>query len=214
MIQLSGFQSDALREIGGIGMGNATTALSQLLSSRVQLNLSNSQIMDIASMASMMPSSMTLVAIMMDLTGDLTGTMMMLLDPGSAVTLCSNLLREHALEENPEIYESALSETVNILAGSYLNNICEFLGTRVLHSTPEIVLEDAETVFSRIKDRSDATSSEVLNIETMFQVQGLCNAQGNCTLYGDMFVFLDEESVGALLILIEKLLDGRWEIRK
>lgn len=209
MTQLSGFQSDALREIGSIGMGNATTALSQLLSSRVQLNLSNSQIMDTASLPAMMPSSMTLVAIMMDLTGDLNGIMMMLLDPNSAATLCSNIVREHSFDDDPQMYESALSETVNILAGSYLKNICEFLGTSVFHSTPEIIIGDAQLVFSRIKNRSDAASSEVLNIETMFQVQGLCNAQGSCILYGDMFVFFDEGSAGLLLILIEKLLDGR-----
>jgi len=209
MMHLSSFQSDALREIGSIGMGNATTALSQLLNSRVQLNLSNAQIMDITSMYSTMPSSMTLVSIIMELTGDLNGIMMMLLDPNSAVTLCSNLVREHSLEADPEMHESALNEAVNILAGAYLKNIYDLLGARVFQSTPEIFLGDAQKVFAEIKDKLDGPSTHVLNIETMLQVHGLCNAQSNCTLYGDMFVFFGEESAGSLLFLIEKLLNSQ-----
>jgi chemotaxis protein CheC len=209
MVQLSGFQSDALREIGSIGMGNATTALSKLLNSRVQLNLSNAQMIDIGSMSSMVPSSMTLAAILMDLRGDLNGTMMLLFDFNSAVTLSTMLVSGNALEDDPGMYESALNEMGNILAGSYLKNMYEFLGVKVVQSTPETVVGDAQKVFAEIGDRLSGASADILNIETMFQVQGLCNPQGNYTLYGDMFLFLDQDSLGSLLSFIERLLNGQ-----
>ncbi len=208
MVQLSGFQSDALREIGSIGMGNATTALSKLLNSQVQLNLSNAQMIDIASMSSMMPSSMTLAGIMMDLRGDLNGTMMLLFDFNSAVTLSTMLVSGNSLEADPGMYESALNEIGNILAGSYLKNIYEFMGVKVVQSTPEIVVGDAQKVFAEIGDRLSEASADILNLETMFQVQGLCNPQGNCTLYGDMFLFLDKDSLGSLLSFIARLLNS------
>ncbi|WP_370571986.1 chemotaxis protein CheC [Methanomethylovorans sp.] len=208
MVQLSGFQSDALREIGSIGMGNATTALSKLLNSQVQLNLSNAQMIDIASMSSMMPSSMTLAGIMMDLRGDLNGTMMLLFDFNSAVTLSTMLVSGNSLEADPGMYESALNEIGNILAGSYLKNIYEFMGVKVVQSTPEIVVGDAQKVFAEIGDRLSEASDDILNLETMFQVQGLCNPQGNCTLYGDMFLFLDKDSLGSLLSFIARLLNS------
>lgn len=209
MMQLSGFHSDALREIGSIGMGNATTALSQLLNCKVQLNLSNSQVIDIASMSSMMPSSITLAAIMMDLAGDLNGIMMVLFDSSSAVTLSSLLVSKNTLEEDPGMYESALNEIGNILAGSYLKNIYDLLGAKVLQSTPEIVIGDAQKLFAEIAARLSGGSTDILNIETMFQVQVLSSPQGNSTLYGDMFVFLDKDSLSSLFILIEKLLNGQ-----
>lgn len=209
MMQLSGFQSDALREIGSIGMGNATTALSQLLNCKVQLNLSNSEVIDIASMPSMMPSSITLAAIIMELTGDLNGIMMVLFDSSSAVTLSSLLVSKNTQEEDPEMYESALNEMGNILAGSYLKNIYDLLGVNVLQSTPEIMIGDAQKLFTEIAARLSGGSTDILNIETMFQVQGLSDPQGNSTLYGDMFVFLDKDSLSSLFMLIEKLLNGQ-----
>jgi chemotaxis protein CheC len=209
MVQLSGFQSDALREIGSIGMGNATTALSKLLNSQVQLNLSNAQMIDIASMSAMVPSSMTLAAIMMDLKGDLNGTIMLLFDFNSAVTLSSILVSGTAQENDPGMYESALNEMGNILTGSYLKNMYELLGVKVVQSPPSTVLGDAQKVFAEIKSRLRGESADVLNIETMFQIQGLCNPQGNCTLYGDMFLFLDQDSIGSLFNFIDKLLNGQ-----
>lgn len=209
MVQLSGFQSDALREIGSIGMGNATTALSKLLNSRVQLNLSNAQMIDIAAMSSMVPSSMTLTAIIMDLAGDLNGTIMLLFDFNSAVTLSSVLVSGTAQEGDPGMYESALNEMGNILAGSYLKNMYEFLGVKVVQSPPSLMLGDAQKIFTEVESRLSGASADVLNIETMFQVQGLCNPQGNCTLYGDMFLFLDQDSTGSLLNCIDKLLKGQ-----
>lgn len=209
MVQLSGFQSDALREIGSIGMGNATTALSKLLNSRVQLNLSNAQMIDIASMSAMVPSSMTLAAIMMDLKGDLNGTIMLLFDFNSAVTLSSILVSGTAQEDDPGMYESALNEMGNILTGSYLKNMYDFLGVKVVQSPPSTVLGDAQKVFAEIESRLRGESADILNIETMFQIQGLCNPQGNCTLYGDMFLFLDQDSIGSLFNFIDKLLNGQ-----
>lgn len=190
-------------------MGNATTALSQLLNCKVQLNLSNSQVIDIASMSSMMPSSITLAAIMMDLAGDLNGIMMVLFDSNSAVTLSSLLVSKNTLEKDPGMYESALNEIGNILAGSYLKNIYDLLGAKVLQSTPEIVIGDAQKLFAEIAARLSGGSTDILNIETMFQVQVLSSPQGNSTLYGDMFVFLDKDSLSSLFILIEKLLNGQ-----
>jgi chemotaxis protein CheC len=209
MVQLSGFQSDALREIGSIGMGNATTSLSKLLNSRVQLNLSNAQMIDIAAMSSMVPSSMTLTAIIMDLAGDLNGNIMLLFDFNSAVTLSSVLVSGTAQEGDPAMYESALNEMGNILAGSYLKNMYEFLGVKVVQSPPSIMLGDAQKIFTEVESRLSGASADVLNIETMFQVQGLCNPRGNCTLYGDMFLFLDQASTGSLLNCIDKLLKGQ-----
>lgn len=209
MVQLSGFQSDALREIGSIGMGNATTALSKLLNSRVQLNLSNAQMIDIASMPAMIPSSMTLTAIMMNLAGDLNGTMMLLFDFNSAVTLSSVLTSSTAQEDDPGMYESALNEMGNILAGSYLKNIYDFLGVKVVQSPPSVILGNAQNIFAEVESRLNRASADALNIETMFQVQGICNQQVNCTLYGDMFLFLDQDSVDSLLSFIDKLLNGQ-----
>ncbi|WP_321418018.1 chemotaxis protein CheC [uncultured Methanomethylovorans sp.] len=209
MAQLSGFQSDALQEIGGIGMGNAATALSKILNSRVQLNLSNAQIIDIKSMSQMVPSSMTLAAVLMDLRGDLIGTMMLLFDFNSAATLSSVLISGTTHEEDPGMYESALNEMGNILTGSYLKSIYEFLGAKVIQSPPTILLGDAEKVFNEIENRLKGASADVLNIETMFQVQGLCSPQGNCTLYGDMFLFLNNDSLGSLLSFIDKLVNAQ-----
>lgn len=208
MAKLSIFQSDALQEIGSIGMGNATTALSQILNSRVQLNLSNAQITDIRSMSAMVPSSMTLAAVLIDFKGDLTGTMMLLFDFSSAATLSSSLVSNTTHEEDPEMYESALKEIGNILVGSYLKSMYKFLGVEVLHSPPSIALGTAENVFNEIETRLNKASADVLNIETMFQVQGLCSPQGNCTLYGDMFLFLSDDSLDSLLSFIDKLLNA------
>ncbi|HML26373.1 MAG TPA: hypothetical protein PKC27_06740, partial [Methanomethylovorans sp.] len=92
---------------------------------------------------------------------------------------------------------------------SYLKSIYDLLGAKVLQSTPEIVIGDAQKLFAEIAARLSGGSTDILNIETMFQVQVLSSPQGNSTLYGDMFVFLDKDSLSSLFILIEKLLNGQ-----
>ena len=77
-------------------------------------------------------------------------------------------MSKNTLEEDPEMYESALNEmgtSWQILS----ENIYDLLGTRVFQSTPEILIGDAKELFAEITDRIGNGSTSVLNIETMFR---------------------------------------------
>lgn len=205
-LQLTDFQVDALNEVGNIGIGSATTALSQLVAKRVQISLTNVQLINSKSIIGNIPDSITMTGMMVRMMGDIQGAILFLFEFKNSVVLTDMLLKGTKFETDPNMHQSALSEVGNILTGSYLNALQKFLNLTIVPSIPNVatgsiteVLEDASVEACRDIDK-------ILSIETMFMVHSVGHESGLNTLYGDMFMLLDSKSLQTVLDSIDNIM--------
>ena len=76
---------DVLREIGNIGAGNATTAIASMLGLRIDMNVPKVELMDASKLGSAIcPEDEIIVGIFLEVQTDIEGSMMFLLNMGSA----------------------------------------------------------------------------------------------------------------------------------
>lgn len=206
-LDLDAFQIDALNEIGSISMGNATTALSCLVNRRVQLNLTNAHVLDSEAILKSLPESVIIVSVTSRLKGNMQGMILLFLELNNALTLGDLLLDGTDYENDPDMIESAITEVGNILVGSYLNALSRLLNIEVQHLPPQ-------TTYGGIKDVLDAASIEIennvdniLTVETMFMIHSAGYSRKLNTLYGDMFMLLDSDSLKILIDSVNNILN-------
>ena len=88
-------QFDVLREIGNIGAGNATTALSKLLDARIDMRVPKVNLAGFSEITSIIGDEEEVMAgILLSLEGDVNGMMMFLLDTASARKLVASILKK------------------------------------------------------------------------------------------------------------------------
>ena len=114
---------DVLTEIGNIGAGNATTALSQLINARIDMRVPKVDLLGFSELAEIVGGAETLVAgILLSLEGDVDGMMLFVLESSAAHLLVDQLMGCVSGENKgdfSEMEQSALMEIGNIIAGAY-----------------------------------------------------------------------------------------------
>ena len=116
---------DILKELGNIGAGNATTALAQMLQCKVDMSVPKVGLLEFKEVGTAMGGEEQIMAgIYLGVEGDITGSIMFLLEKNSARFLVSKLMgMEMEGEEFSEMEFSALKEVGNIITGAYLNSL-------------------------------------------------------------------------------------------
>ncbi len=122
---MEGMYFDVLREIGNIGAGNATTALAQMLGTKVDMHVPKVDLLEFSEIGEVMGGEEQIMAgIYLVVEGDIHGSIMFLLEKSSAKALVSKLMGME--NSNPdgdfdEMELSALKEIGNIIAGSSMS---------------------------------------------------------------------------------------------
>lgn len=168
---LNNFMLDILKELGNIGSGNAATALSSMISKKIDMDVPNVRILKFKDVAEILGGEENLViGIYFELLEDVIGNMMFALELDSAINL-TNLLfnREKQSNELDEMDISALSEVGNILASSFANSLSSLTGLKVFISVPSIALDMAGAILSVPAIQFGHVSDHALMIETIFK---------------------------------------------
>lgn len=168
---LNNFMIDILKELGNIGAGNAATALSSLISKRVDMKVPNVRVLEFNKVAEILGGEENLVVgIYFELMEDIVGNIMFALDLNSAINL-SNILygRDNKDRELDEMDISALSEVGNILASSYANSLSSLTGLKIYISVPSISIDMAGAILSVPAIQFGFASDHALMIETVFE---------------------------------------------
>jgi len=161
---------DVLKEIGNIGAGNATTALSQLLNCRVDMKVPQVQLMEFKDLGSAMGGDEQIMAgIYLGVEGDITGSIMFLLEKESARHLVCKLMgMEMNDEEFSEMEISALKEIGNIITGSYLNSLSTLTNLKIYPSVPSLSIDMAGAILSVPAIEFGEIGDKILFIQTQF----------------------------------------------
>lgn len=193
-------QIEVLGEIGNIGAGNAVTALAKMLGKKIDMAVPRVKILNFRDIPEILGDEEKIITgILLEVTGDITGNIMFVLDLGSARTLVNILMGSQELpqpgEEFNELEISALKEVGNILAGSYLSALSMLTNTSILPSIPDLCIDMAGAILSVPAVGFGNMGNSVLYIETEF-------TDGNEKVSGEFFLIPD---VGSYEVLLKAL---------
>lgn len=172
---LSEIERDALREVANIGAGHAATALSQMTSRRIMIDVPEVCVKRLEEAAELVgPPDTIIAAVLMHVMGDLTGRTLVVLPEGCALALCEMLLRRPSPSEPgfTEMQRSTLKETGNILCSAYLNALSDFMGMMLLPSVPALVVDQAGAVLTTTYLNFGHARDFVICVETAFHIDG------------------------------------------
>ncbi|MCT4613015.1 MAG: chemotaxis protein CheC [Clostridia bacterium] len=159
---------DVLKEVGNIGAGNATTALSKMLNRPIDMDVPKVRVLEFSDVATLIGGEEeTVTGILLSLEGDIKGMMMFVLEHESSKKLVE-LLMGMKVEEFGEIETSAMKEIGNILTGSYLTSLSSLTNLSVVPSVPHLAVDMAGAILSVPAIEFGKVGDKVLFIETMF----------------------------------------------
>ena len=140
LAKLTEFEEEALREVGHISAQHAGTALSKMIGKVVKVELLAATLTSLDGLPKLIGNREALVSgIYLPITGDLSGSLLVIFPEKSAFTLVDVLLKKEmgTTKEFGEMGKSALSEAGNILAGNCLTALSHALGMHLVEHVPE-----------------------------------------------------------------------------
>ncbi|MCT4663106.1 MAG: chemotaxis protein CheC [Tissierellales bacterium] len=185
---------DVLKEIGNIGAGNAATALAKMIDKKVDMLVPQVKIIDIEEVQDILGGAeMPVAGIYFQMTGEVEGNMMFLLDIESANNLIPMIFqREKETDELDAMDISVLSEVGNILAASYMNSLSKLTNLTLNISVPSVSIDMVGAILSVPAIQFGQFSDKLLFIETEF-------VEDEKEVTGDFFLLPDIESFDKIL---------------
>lgn len=162
---------DVLKEIGNIGAGNAMTALSQMLQSKVDMKVPQVRLLDFSEVGEMMGGEeLIMVGVFLGVEGDITGSMMFMVEEKSARHLIRKITMG-MLPEGSEFEEmglSAMKEVGNIITGAYLNSLSTLTGLVIYPTPPALTVDMAGAILSVPAIQFGILGDKILLIQSQF----------------------------------------------
>lgn len=162
---------DVLKEIGNIGAGNAMTALSQMLQCKVDMKVPQVKLLEFTEVGALMGGEEQLmVGVFLGVEGDVTGSMMFLVETKSAKHLINKLMMGMAPEgeEFTEMEMSAMQEVGNIITGAYLNSLSSLTGLVIYPTPPSVAVDMAGAILSVPAIQFGIIGDKILLIQSQF----------------------------------------------
>ncbi len=172
---INNMQYDVLREIGNIGAGNATTALSQMINSRIEMNVPKVELLEFKELSDIVGGAEKIViGILFAISGDIDGMMMFMLDKEAGGHLVDLLLGNYEKQKDDDSTEfsemelSALNEIGNIISGAYLSSLSSLTRLTIAPSIPYMAIDMAGAILSVPAIEFGKIGDRALLIETEF----------------------------------------------
>ncbi len=170
LTKLTQLQLDALKEIGSIGSGHAATSLSQLLKKKIEIEILSSQVIKKEELSNFISDvDEIMVGVSLFILGEATGKIVFLLSRTDALSLVDILMRRKPGETKilDDLSHSTIKEIANIISGSYLSAMSDFLNLLLIPSMPHLLTDKSEKVLKSALDDKDI-SDTIYFIETQF----------------------------------------------
>lgn len=162
---------DVLKEIGNIGAGNAMTALSQMLQCKVDMKVPQVRLLEFAEVGEMMGGEeQIMVGVFLGVEGDITGSMMFMVEEESARHLIQKITMG-MLPKGSEFEEmglSAMKEVGNIITGAYLNSLSTLTNLTIFPTPPALTVDMAGAILSVPAIQFGIFGDKILLIQSQF----------------------------------------------
>ncbi|MBQ4536828.1 MAG: chemotaxis protein CheC [Lachnospiraceae bacterium] len=162
---------DVLKEIGNIGAGNAMTALSQMLNCKVDMRVPQVKLLEFSEVGVLMGGEeQIMVGVFLAVEGDITGSMMFLVEQKSAKHLINKVMMGMGSpgETLDEMEQSAMKEVGNIITGAYLNSLSMLTNLKIYPSPPDLTIDMAGAILSVPAIEFGILGDNILLIQSQF----------------------------------------------
>ena len=132
----SEIELDGLKEIVNVGGGNAATSISQMINSRVDMDVPEVEVMAYGELyQKIIADDVEMHAVLSKIVGDIDGALLFVIADESGQKIAKMMLGS---DDNPsnEIIASAVTELTNILFNSFLRAIGDMLQIQLIASLP------------------------------------------------------------------------------
>lgn len=132
----SEIELDGLKEIVNVGGGNAATSISQMINSRVDMDVPEVEVMAYDELyQKIIADDVEMHAVLSKIVGDIDGALLFVITDESGQKIAKMMLGS---DDNPsnEIIASAVTELTNILFNSFLRAIGDMLQIQLIASLP------------------------------------------------------------------------------
>ena len=162
---------DDLKELGNIGAGNAMTALSQMLQCKVDMKVPQVRLLEFSEVGDMMGGEeQIMVGVFLGVDGDITGSMMFMVEEESARHLIQKITMG-MLPPGAEFEEmglSAMKEIGNIITGAYLNSLSTLTNLKIIPTPPALTVDMAGAILSVPAIQFGIFGDNILLIQSQF----------------------------------------------
>lgn len=165
--ELNPMQLDALSEVSNIGAGNAATALSQLLSKKIDMTVPAIKIIPFDSVFEKLGGEEVAIGVIVRVLGDTPGNILFVFEKETAFGIIEALLGRKG-ETLDEMGSSVLCELGNIISSSYMNAISKFTNLAITVSVPAVTYDMLGAILSTTFIESGQFDDNVLDFETAF----------------------------------------------
>ena len=174
--QLSSVQKDALGEIGNISYGTASTALSQLLNKRVDINTPTVFLATQRELKEQYPNPYVLIEV--DYKVGLHGGNILIMKMRDAAIIADLMMGgtgENPKESLDQLALSAVSEAMNQMAGNAATSLSALFSKRIEIDTPRLTVVDFGSAGSGIKGISD--DDYLATVKFKLLIEGLVDSE-------------------------------------
>lgn len=169
--RLTEAQIDALTEVGSIGAAHAATALSQLSDQQIMITVPAVRAVPLTEMPDLVGApEKLLVAIYAKVLGEAQSRSLLLFPRESALNLVDILMKRPlgTAKFLSEMDRSCLNEAGNILTGSFLTTLSDFLDILLMPSPPELAFDMVGAILEFIATEFAGGASYLFCIQNEF----------------------------------------------
>ncbi|MEO0248556.1 MAG: chemotaxis protein CheC [candidate division WOR-3 bacterium] len=163
---------DALKELGNIGAAHAVTGLSALLQRRVDISITNADLIPVRIIYSFFdgPESMVSVVYLEGYGEGFRGIMFLIFPHPEAAKIVELATgrKVHQGKIRDEFAVSVLKEIGNIMCGCYMNALAAFVRKKLMHSVPQVSNDMLGAVMDSVLVDLSMESDYALVLETAF----------------------------------------------
>ncbi|SFM15698.1 chemotaxis protein CheC [Methanolobus profundi] len=197
---LTEIQISALREVANIGIGNAVTSLSKMISKEVKIEVPDLKVELIEKVPEVAGGADTIVSgVIMQVAGDVDGYIMMMISESSVKTICSTITGEEDIDILSPLNQSLIEEVGHILAGSYVSSLSDFLGLNIKISTPMQTFDMLGAIIDHILIEMSKKAEHALLFDTLFMIEGH-------QMDGIFLTLFDPDSMDVVLERIDRMI--------
>ena len=193
--EMNELEIDILKEIGSIGGGNAATALSSMLSAKVNMSLPKVEILDFnEALVNVGDPEEVVAAILVEMSGELSGIMLFILTKEFSDEILFRMLGKTEADffELDEIDSSVLMEIGNIVISSYITAMASLVNMSVELSVPQLAVNMLGGIMSVPIAMMGQHSDRIMMITGEFKIDGKA-------LNSNMLLLPDVESLNVLM---------------
>ena len=170
-LNLTAFEKDALKEVGNIGAGKASSALAKLVGKTVLIDMTTVRVMSVEDISSLNGGPKNLsTGVFFEITGEIPGHFLLLSPKVATLSLLNLINGKKGASSIGYEGEDLLKEVGNILTGSYLAALSDFSGMNLVESTPVLMVNNFSTIFKEIVSRQNLEIRHVLVVDTKMHI--------------------------------------------